>query len=1178
MITGSPGLLSYINTSQSFKMTNGCTLEYNMNELIDGVTMRGPNGTATNPAGDLQVTKTDSFGNTYKPFEKLFPITSIIDPRRPKLAGIQYMIDGDRSVRANLESGIGSKQSYSSSASFSKRLYFSSLQLPYKYWVSPAVVLSATGDTTLTNCILTVEYPILKTAATNKIVVKFETSHSTPTEWTLTTTDKLGAETVIYNGTSAGIVNGVINLYYKGLPLWTTVEADLDTEKSIDIHKLKLQVKKISVPISTKPDTSTAPKLGFLGMVELSARYVIDVSDRVESFNISANSSDKVDGLVPVGDVTANSMRMSINAYDKAYENYDKVNSFNKNKINLYKNVIARPYVRVDMEIVKLGTFYIDSYSADEFGLVDIMSLDGAKELQYIKPPDIVTTDMSSVAIIRRLLDSVGFTNYIFNLADEDDSTITPFHWYTDKEKTVWQHIQDLCKDTQMIAIFDHNDVLQFYPRDKIFAKDNPINASFRYSSKINGTVTNLANISSLSIDNVPSVKAIKVLYSPQLSSSYLVNADNLYTSPVVTLGAAALTHDLDPVAPENWKPERPDLSNPQGVIKLEPVVISGYEKQFYSFTGYLVVEKEIIEYDAILYEFIKIGTKSETSPGIPEWKWVTSEADIQKYQGLAMPNSFKPTGVYRIKSRNVFEVVKPTDTESLTHKVKLDSLTTEWKAREWTHKAGTFGAEKPSLFTLDQVKVEKDEKGNLIKNKDNLLNSIPRSMMTIYAPLHTEKDSEDPSKPKIITPNEIYSIVTHDSPKFLGEVTADSNNSFAIGTNMYFPLLVDDVSQKATGNQKTISGIAFSLSADNTSGYLLTIGTSQNATVDKNYRDVNFYKIVAGKIVKMTTSQKESDGTIITNINGGELYRIDIKGNWSKPAGGTKKALALKISINNAVIAVLDTDPLTIVEKIGLLSLQGISAFDYVYTTSIAKEEFLAKDEYDLYKGFVGGTSSVIKTFGDFIFNKGETVSTVSWLKEFGPVARELRRIKARYTTPGFPRYAQLVNNDDVTIVGTALDPFTMDTFVLNNTGAFTSLANGEEKQFIVVGDFITPSDQFEYIDPDLTDEDKKEQVAFDSTWIQREDEAKSLAKWMTNQWSKQQKVLTLQTFINPLLQVGDVIQVSYPENKIYSTEDVGIPTGYSASKFVILSLDNTYDSASPPTTSIVCRSIYTG
>lgn len=1176
MITGSPGLLSYINTSQSFKMTNGCTLEYNMNDLIDGVTMRGPNGTSENPAGDLRVTKTDSYGNTYRPFEKLFPITSIIDPRRPKMAGIQYMIDGDRSVRANLESGIGSKQSYASSSSFAKRLYFSSTQLPYKYWVSPSVVLSATGDTTLTNCILTVEYPILKTAATNKIVVKFETSHSTPTEWSLVATDKLGLETTVYNGTSAGIVNGVINLYYKGLPLWTNVEADLDTTKSIDIHKLKLEVKKISVPISTKADTSTAPKLGFLGMVELSARYVIDISDRVESFNISANSSDKVDGLVPVGDVTANSMRISINSYDKSYENYDKVNSFNKNKINLYKNVIAKPYVKVDMEIVKLGTFYIDSYSVDEFGLVDIMSLDGAKELQYIKPPDIVTSDMSSVAIMRRLLDSVGFTNYNFNLADSDTSTITPFHWYTDKEKTVWQHVQDLCKDTQTIAIFDHNDILQFYPRDKIFSKDNPIQASFRYSTKYSGAVANLANISSLSIDNVPSVKAIKVLYSPQLSSSYLVNADNLYTSPVVTLGAAALTDDLLPVAPA-WNVGNPDLYAANGVIRLQPVVISGYEKQFYSFTGYLVVDKEIIEYDAILYEFIPL----DSEPGLEasESKWITSETDIQKYQGLANPNTFKPTGVYRIKARNVFEVVKPTDIESLTHNVNLDSLTNEWYGQKWTSTAGTFGGEDKSVFTLSEVKVEKDDKGNLIKNKDNLLNSIPRSMMTINAPLHTEKDNQDPSKPKIITPNEIYSIVTtKKDAEFLGEVTADSNNSFAIGTNMYFPLLVDEVSQKATGNQKTISGIAFSLNANNTSGYMLTIGTSQNATVDKNYRDVNFYKIVAGKPIKMTTSQKESDGTIITNINGGELYRVDIKGNWSKPAGATTKALALKISINNSVVAVIDTSPLTITQKIGLLSLQGVSAFDYVYTTSIAKEEFLSKDEYNLYKGFLGGSSSVIKTFGDFIFNKGETVSTVSWLREFGPVARELRRIKARYTTPGFPRYAQLVNNDDVTVVGTALDPFTMDTFVLNNTGAFTSLANGEEKQFIVVGDFITPSDQFEYIDPTLTDEDKKEQVAFDSTWIQREDEAKALAKWMTDQWAKQQKVLTLQTFINPLLQIGDVIQVSYPENKIYSTEDTGIPTGYSAGKFVVLSLDNTYDSVSPPTTSVVCRSIYTG
>jgi hypothetical protein len=161
--------------------------------------------------------------------------------------------------------------------------------------------------------------------------------------------------------------------------------------------------------------------------------------------------------------------------------------------------------------------------------------------------------------------------------------------------------------------------------------------------------------------------------------------------------------------------------------------------------------------------------------------------------------------------------------------------------------------------------------------------------------------------------------------------------------------------------------------------------------------------------------------------------------------------------------------------------------------------------------------------------------------------------------------------------LAGTSFDAFSMEVYVLNNTGAFTDLANSREKQFIVVGNSIVPSDSFEYIDPNTSEEDKQEVIGFDSTWIQREDDAKALAKWMSGQWSKQQKVLTLDTFINPTIQIGDIIQVSYPNNKIYSEEDI-LPAGYSRSKFVVLALDSTYDKDSPPTTSITCRSIYTG
>jgi hypothetical protein len=258
-------------------------------------------------------------------------------------------------------------------------------------------------------------------------------------------------------------------------------------------------------------------------------------------------------------------------------------------------------------------------------------------------------------------------------------------------------------------------------------------------------------------------------------------------------------------------------------------------------------------------------------------------------------------------------------------------------------------------------------------------------------------------------------------------------------------------------------------------------------------------------------------------------------------------------------------------------MSLQGISAFDYVYTAPLKIEEFTGDTSFDPYKGFLGGESFITKTFGDFIFNQKAQQESNVWIKEFGPVARELRRIQSRYTKPGFPLYPSLVNNKDVTVAGASIDSFSMDVYVLNNTGTFTALANDEEKQFVVIGNSIVPADSFEYIDPSLSEADKQEIIGFDSTWIQRETEAKELSKWMSTQWSKQQKVVSLETFLNPIIQIGDVVEISYPNNGLYSSEDTSIPSGFTANKFVVLSIDSSYDQDSPPTTSITCRSIHT-
>ena len=62
----------------------------------------------------------------------------------------------------------------------------------------------------------------------------------------------------------------------------------------------------------------------------------------------------------------------------------------------------------------------------------------------------------------------------------------------------------------------------------------------------------------------------------------------------------------------------------------------------------------------------------------------------------------------------------------------------------------------------------------------------------------------------------------------------------------------------------------------------------------------------------------------------------------------------------------------------------------------------------------------------------------------------------------------------------------------------------------------------------------------------------------------------------LNPTIQIGDVVEVSYPSNGLYSSEDSSAPLGSAANKFIVLSINSAYDKDSPPTTSIACRSIY--
>ena len=170
MLSSSTDILNQIKKSSTLSMSPGLWAEYNMNDLITGVTVEN--------LGGETVTLKDSAGVEYKPFLKLFPLASIISPKRPSSAGIKYFISNNTS-----NSGItyNALLPYNTLIKEPYRMYYAGSKNKYQYWVTPK-----SSGTSLSDCKLTVSYPSGKNTVTNKISIKFETSYglrSLVSEW-----------------------------------------------------------------------------------------------------------------------------------------------------------------------------------------------------------------------------------------------------------------------------------------------------------------------------------------------------------------------------------------------------------------------------------------------------------------------------------------------------------------------------------------------------------------------------------------------------------------------------------------------------------------------------------------------------------------------------------------------------------------------------------------------------------------------------------------------------------------------------------------------------------------------------------------------------------------------------------------------------------------------------------
>jgi hypothetical protein len=386
----------------------------------------------------------------------------------------------------------------------------------------------------------------------------------------------------------------------------------------------------------------------------------------------------------------------------------------------------------------------------------------------------------------------------------------------------------------------------------------------------------------------------------------------------------------------------------------------------------------------------------------------------------------------------------------------------------------------------------------------------------------------------------------------------SNSYSYYSFGTAVFF--------QSSATNVDAAGGIGFFTDDAGKSGYYVLMQTTSNLS-NTSDKEVKILKVVNGKVVELNDSQKNNPAKSLTGILGATSYKVDIK---VKVASGTR---TIDVYINNFKISAIDidsttsTDPinkvLPVTSNISMCATTGSAYYDYVYALPLEESEYNSGILQNVYNGQFNDTVLNFLYGEKVLSNFNKTTLKNGYLEEFGTVARELRKVDIKYESrPGYPLYPSLGINKFVNVLGSRLTSFGAEVYLINNAGTWVPLDDSSLNSFSIIGNYLVTSGQHEYMDSTINEYTNPEPVIFESKWIQKESDAKSISTWIKNLWSKQQSVVSMQVFGNPLISVGDIVTINYPSNDLDGTK-----------KFVVMNVTNSFNQGLE--TSITARTL---
>lgn len=435
-------------------------------------------------------------------------------------------------------------------------------------------------------------------------------------------------------------------------------------------------------------------------LIEMSPRLVAELSGKTESFAVTKPASDLGISGMPVGQLLASTGRLSIFDYDQA---------FNKNNVNsiigkyssqslqvkffeIVKSVVADG-VEKENFYIPIKTLYSDGFPElnSTTRQVDLELRDLMFYFESITAPELLIQSASVSYAVALLLDSIGFSNYVFKRNQDEPEAVIPY-FFVGPDTSVAEVLQDIAISTQTAMFFDEYNNFVMMSKGFILPSNNEREVDITlygskdsisenaYKNQRSGALA-LANIEDISYQPTQVYNDGKITYTSRyIQRSYssirqasMIDRDKTWIYKPALLWEVGGTEATKSVNEEannqstyvlaaiplnsDLTDELPRVANNRVINNVMDLGEGVYWITRYN--GYFYANGEIIKYDAVQYSVPGVGRFNPETNQQENNVWISSVQEYQNYfSKIPFNGKIYPTGLVRIYSEPNYEVV----------------------------------------------------------------------------------------------------------------------------------------------------------------------------------------------------------------------------------------------------------------------------------------------------------------------------------------------------------------------------------------------------------------------------------------------------------------------------------------------------------------------------------------